>query len=89
MNQNNTTVEQPASSFTYESYENDSEPDSNYVPYSSVTDESDQTETTKAYTPYASATQMPKSYHHELENGYAPYNSWRVNVPSDKKITIE
>lgn len=83
------STEQPTTSFSYESYEDDSQQEQNYVPYSSVAAESTQTQIPDAYTPYASTSQMPKSYHPELQNGYAPYNTWRVNVPSDKKITIE
>ena len=76
----------------YETYSSE-QTESSYTPYSSVASTSNpSTEETSSYTPYASVQSkkdFPKSYHVQLQNGYAPYTSWRVNVPSDKKITIE
>ena len=76
----------------YETYSSE-QTESSYTPYSSVASNSNSTtEATSTYTPYASVQStkdFPKSYHVQLQNGYAPYTSWRVNVPSDKKITIE
>lgn len=86
--------------FAYDSYEEDSEEESeeesqqapaarSYTPYASQQAPS---QPSTPYTPYASLnaqSQFPKSYHEQLENGYNPYNTWRVNVPANKKIVIE
>jgi len=74
----------------YQTYTSSDSP--SYTAYSSNTPTASEEPLKEKYTPYASMQSsqiFPKSYHVELENGYAPYTSWRVNVPSDKKITIE
>lgn len=102
LQQRETQPEAPKEEFSYENYSSEDQDcceqeacdqSSPYTPYSSVSAAEKETpEDSKGYTPYASLRprkDFPKSYHQELENGYAPYSTWRVNVPSGKKITIE
>lgn len=80
--------------FAYENYEDEESEESeeealSYTPYAHRAQPA-QPKKDEKYTPYASLNaQFPKSYHEQLENGYSPYNTWRVNVPTSKKIVIQ